>query len=68
MTVFLNLIRYAGLVIFGLAILLLLAAILNYFLTFTNIVWLDPVFIRLYLFLAVTGILAYILVTFRRRT
>lgn len=67
MKVFLNIIRYAGLVIFGLAILLLLAAILNYFISFTEVLWFEPAFIRLYLFLAVTGILAYILVRFRRR-
>ncbi|QHJ70271.1 hypothetical protein [Planococcus halotolerans] len=67
MKVFLNVIRYAGLVIFVLAVLLLLAAILNYFVSFTDILWFEPAFIRLYLFLAVTGILAYILVRFRRR-
>lgn len=67
MKVFLNIIRYTGLVIFGLAILLLLAAILNYFASFTEILWLQPAFIRIYLFFAVTGILAYMLVTFRRR-
>lgn len=67
MKVFLNIIRYAGLVIFVLAVLLLLAAILNYFVSFTDILWFEPAFIRLYLFLAVTGILAYILVRFRRR-
>lgn len=67
MKVFLNIIRYTGLVIFGLAILLLLAAILNYFTSFTEVLWFEPAFIRLYLFLAVTGILAYILVRFRRR-
>ncbi|MCM3610098.1 hypothetical protein M4S82_02475 [Planococcus sp. MERTA32b] len=67
MEVFLNIIRYTGLVIFGLAILLLLAAILNYFISFTEVLWFEPAFIRLYLFLAVTGILAYILVRFRRR-
>lgn len=67
MKVFLNIIRYTGLIIFGLAILLLLAAILNYFASFTDILWMEPAFIRLYLFLAVTGILAYILVRFRRK-
>lgn len=67
MKIFLNMIRFTGLVIFGLAILLLLAAILNYFISFTDILWFEPAFIRLYLFLAVTGILAYILVRFRRR-
>ncbi|OHX49637.1 hypothetical protein BB776_04215 [Planococcus salinarum] len=67
MRVFLNIIRFTGLVIFGLAVLLLLAAILNYFSSFTEIIWMEPGFIRLYLFFAVTGILAYILVTFRRR-
>ncbi len=63
----LNIIRYAGLVVFGVAILLLLAAILNYFTSFTQTQWMEPAFIRLYLFLAVTGILAYMLVRFRRR-
>lgn len=67
MKVFLNIIRYTGLVIFGLAILFLLAAILNYFIIFTEAAWLEPGFIRFYLFLAVTGILAYMLVTFRRK-
>ncbi len=67
MKTFLKFIRYAGLVIFGLAVLMLLAAILNYFISFTDILWFEPAFIRLYLFLVVTGILAYILVRFRRR-
>lgn len=67
MNVFLNFIRCTGLVVFGVAILLLLAAILNYFAAFTEILWLQPAIIRVYLFFAVTGILAYILVTFRRR-
>ena len=67
MKVLLNLVRYAGLAVFGLSILLLLAAILNYFVSFTEATWMTPAFIRLYLFFAVTGILAYILVTFRRR-
>lgn len=67
MNVFLNVIRYAGLVVFGLAILFLLAAILNYFTSFTQTRWMEPAFIRFYLFLAVTGILAYMLVRFRRR-
>lgn len=67
MKAFLNVIRYAGLVVFGVAILLLLAAVLNYFASFTDAVWMEPQFIRFYLFLAVTGILAYILVRFRRR-
>lgn len=65
--IFLNIIRYTGLAIFGMAILLLLAAILNYFASFTDAKWMEPAFIRVYLFFAVTGILAYILVTFRRR-
>ena len=67
MEVFLNIIRYTGLVVFGLSILFLLAAILNYFATFTEAVWMESAFIRIYLFFAVTGILSYILVTFRRR-
>ncbi len=67
MKTFLKFIRYTGLVVFGLAVLMLLAAILNYFISFTDILWFEPAFIRLYLFLAVTGILAYILVRFRRR-
>lgn len=67
MNVFLNVIRYLGLVIFGVGILLLLAAILNYLVSFTDVIWMEPLFMRLYLFLAVTGILAYILVRFRRR-
>ncbi|WP_203333853.1 hypothetical protein [Planococcus beigongshangi] len=64
---FLNAVRYTGLVVFGVGILLLLAAILNYLVSFTDVIWMQPLFMRLYLFLAVTGILAYILVTFRRR-
>ncbi|WP_033542375.1 hypothetical protein [Planococcus sp. CAU13] len=67
MNAFLNIIRYTGLVIFGVAIILLLAAMMNYFVSFTDVAWMQPVFIRFYLFLAVTGILAYILVRFRRR-
>lgn len=67
MEVFLNIIRFTGLVIFGLSILLLLATILNYFAAFTEAVWMEPTFIRLYLFFAIAGILAYMLVRFRRR-
>lgn len=67
MNAFLNVIRYAGLVIFWVAIILLLGAILNYFMSFTDAVWMEATFIRLYLFFAVSGILAYILVRFRRR-
>ncbi|MFD1030039.1 hypothetical protein [Metaplanococcus flavidus] len=67
MKVLLKFIRYAGLVLFVLSILLLLATILNFFVSFTDMQWMQPIFIRLYLFFAVTGILAYILVRFRRR-
>lgn len=67
MQTFLNILRFIGLVIFGVGIVLALVTLLNYFAGFTEAAWLEIVFLRLYLFLTVTGILIYILITFRRR-
>lgn len=63
----LAIVRFAGLAVFGVSALLVLAALLNYMIGFTSAAWLEISFIRLYLFFAVLGILAYILITFRRR-
>lgn len=60
-------IRFAGLAVFGVSAFLVLAVLLNYMIDFTSVAWLEIYFIRLYLFFAVLGILAYILITFRRR-
>ncbi|ANU27224.1 hypothetical protein [Planococcus versutus] len=64
---FLKRIRYAGLLIFTLGILLSVIVFVNFVFHLTDALWLQIYFIRLYLFLAVAGILLYILITFRRK-
>ncbi|RNF39659.1 hypothetical protein [Planococcus salinus] len=64
---FLKLLRYAGLAVFGIAIVLLVITLLNFVMNFSEVHWFEIYFARLYLFLAIVGILAYILVRFRRR-
>ncbi|TWT06671.1 hypothetical protein FQV26_02350 [Planococcus sp. CPCC 101016] len=64
---FLNLLRYSGLVVFAVGIFLLLLTLVNWASGFTDATWFQLYFIRLYLFLTVSGILLYILITFRRK-
>lgn len=64
---FLRLLRFFGLTVFTIGILLSFAALANFVLDATEMRWLQLHFIRLYLFLAVSGILLYILITFRRK-
>lgn len=52
---------------FAAGIILLILTLLNYGIGFAAANWLNLPFWRLYLFLAVAGILAYILIRFRRR-
>jgi hypothetical protein len=63
----LNAIRIIGILVFSIAISLLLLTLLNYPLNFTDAAWLQIYFARVYVFIAVSGILAYILITFRRK-
>lgn len=67
MQVFLNLLRFLGLLLFGVGMILSLTTLFNYFADFTKAGWLGILFLRLYLFMTVTGILIYILITFRRK-
>lgn len=67
MKAFLNILRFFGLLVFGAALVLLLLAVVNFFSDFSEALWLEASFIRVYLFLMVAGILVYILITFRRR-
>ncbi|HSI68576.1 MAG TPA: hypothetical protein VK947_14195 [Planococcus sp. (in: firmicutes)] len=62
-----NAIRVIGILVFSIAISLFLLTLLNYPLDFSDAAWLQIYFARLYIFFAVVGILAYILITFRRR-
>ncbi|WKA50588.1 hypothetical protein QWY22_17050 [Planococcus liqunii] len=52
---------------FAAGIILLILTLLNYGIGFAAADWLNLSFWRLYLFLAVTGILVYILIRFRRK-
>lgn len=67
MEFFLNLLRYMGLVVFAVGILLSLLTLANWIFGITDVFWLHFYFLRLYLFLVVSGILLYILITFRRK-
>lgn len=67
MRTFLELAKALFLFLFALGSLFSIAAILNFLFQFTEIAWLDIRFLRLYLFVAVVGILGYILIRFRRR-
>ncbi|ANU09791.1 hypothetical protein BBH88_05495 [Planococcus antarcticus DSM 14505] len=64
---FLKLIRYAGLLIFVVGILLSIVTFINFIFSLTDVWWLQIYFIRLYLLLLVSGILLYILITFRKK-
>lgn len=59
--------RFAGLLVFAIGVLLLLSALANVLLGFSEHDWLRAKYIRTYLFLAVMGILFCILITFRKR-
>lgn len=67
MHILLNFFRFAGLAVFAISVFLVLAALLNYMIGFSEAAWLEIYFIRLYLLFTVLGILVYILITFRRR-
>ncbi|WP_298823583.1 hypothetical protein [uncultured Planococcus sp.] len=67
MKLFLNLLRYLGLVLFAVGAILSVLTLANWLFGVTDVSWLQFYFIRLYLFLVVSGILLYILITFRRK-
>ncbi|MDN7245055.1 hypothetical protein QWY16_16880 [Planococcus shenhongbingii] len=67
MEVFLNFIKGISLLFFAAGIILSVLVLFNYGLGFSESEWMAIRFLRLYLFLAVTGILVYILIRFRRR-
>lgn len=64
---FLNVLRFFGLLVFGIGICLSLLTLINFVFNLIDVLWLHINFIRLYLFLAVSSILLYILITFRRK-
>lgn len=59
--------RLLGLAVFFLGSALFLITVLNSGLGFIDTAWLKAPFWRIYLFFAVSGILLYILITFRRK-
>ncbi|ANU18268.1 hypothetical protein BBI11_15020 [Planococcus maritimus] len=63
----LNFFRFLGMTLFFLSTALFLVTVLNNWFNFASIDWLTGSFWRVYLFFAVSGILMYILITFRRR-
>lgn len=63
----LNLFRYLGVAAFVMSSLLFLLVLFNNWLEFTSAGWLSGPFWRVYLFFMVSGILLYILITFRRK-
>lgn len=67
MGTFLNLLRFFGLLVFAIGVLMSIVTLFNFAFGWTDVLWLQVYFIRLYLFLAVSGILLYILITFRRK-
>lgn len=67
MEFFLKIIRYAGLLIFAVGVLLSVVTLINFIFGLTDTLWFQIYFIRLYLFLMVSGILLYILIRFRRK-
>lgn len=64
---FLNVLRFFGLLVFGIGVFLSLLTLINFVFRLTDVLWLHIYLIRLYLFLVVSGILLYILITFRRK-
>lgn len=67
MAFFLKFLRFLGLAVFSIGIVLSLITLLNFVFGLTEALWIQIYFIRLYLFLVVSGILLYILITFRRK-
>lgn len=63
----LNALKGVALFFFAAGIMLSILTLLNYGIGFSAANWLAIPLLRLYLFLAVTGILVYILIRFRRR-
>ena len=63
----LNFFRFLGMGVFFLGIALFLITVLNNWLDFASATWLGGAFWRVYLFFAVSGILLYILITFKRK-
>ncbi|MBT2582731.1 hypothetical protein [Planococcus sp. ISL-109] len=59
--------RFVGLAVFFMSSALFLITLLNSWLGFAATDWLKDPFWRVYLFFAVSGILLYILITFRRK-
>lgn len=64
---FLNVLRFFGLLVFVIGVFLSLLTLFNFVFGMTGVLWLHIYFLRLYLFLVVSGILLYILITFRRK-
>ncbi|AUD14826.1 MULTISPECIES: hypothetical protein [unclassified Planococcus (in: firmicutes)] len=62
-----NIFRFLGMGVFFLSIALFLLTVLNNWFGFASATWLSGPFWRVYLFFAVSGILLYILITFRRK-
>ncbi|MDE4085487.1 hypothetical protein PO902_10660 [Planococcus maritimus] len=62
-----NIFRFLGMGIFFFSIALFLLTAVNNWIEFTSAIWLSGPFWRVYLFFAVSGILLYILITFRRK-
>ncbi|ANU20428.1 hypothetical protein BBI15_09485 [Planococcus plakortidis] len=62
-----NFFRSVGMSLFFLGSALFLFTVLNNWLGFASAPWLSGAFWRVYLFFAVSGILLYILITFRRK-
>jgi hypothetical protein len=67
MEAFLSIIKGMALVFFGAGIIMSILTLFNYFMDVSAIPWLEIRFLRLYLLMAVTGILVYMLIRFRRR-
>ena len=67
MASFLNVLRFLGLLIFAIGVCLSLLTLINFVFGLTDVLWLHIYFVRLYLFMIVSGILLYILITFRRK-
>ncbi|OED33485.1 hypothetical protein BHE17_13865 [Planococcus maritimus] len=63
----LNFFRFTGMTLFFLGILLFVVTVLNNWLGFAATMWLEGHVWRVYIFFAVSGILMYILITFRRK-
>ena len=67
MQTFLTIAKGVLLALFAIGAFLSILALVNFFFELTAAAWLDIRFLRLYLFITVTGILGYILIRFRRK-